>query len=96
MKQTMIKLHLKRGITMHFGVNYIVRFSDNVIVVDDYVWNPDCKLPESKHHFEVFETEQEIRGLIDGTVDEKELDAKYAEVFTKAAKDNVNEFDSLF
>ena len=84
MKDTIVKVHTKDGIEMYLNANYLVRYSDGVVVVDDWVYNSDCKIPESKHSYAVFETADEISGQIQGTLEQQALDRKYQEDFLAA------------
>ena len=84
MKDTMVKVHTKDGIEMYLNANYIVRYSDGLVVVDDWVYSPDYKIPESKHSYEVFETADEISGQIQCSLGQRVLDRKYQEDFLAA------------
>lgn len=86
MKDTIVKVHTRDGREMYLNANYLVRYSDGVVVVDDWVYNSDCKIPESKHSYDVFETADEISGQIRGAVEWQALDQKYKEEFQAAAK----------
>lgn len=89
---SIIKVHTNNGAELYLNSMYIVKFIDNMIVVDDYVRNPDFLMPESKTVYEVFETADEIKGLIDGTIDDKKLDDKYAEQFNAAAREGAEKY----
>ena len=84
MKDTIVKVHTRDGREMYLNANYIVRYSDGLVVVDDWVYSPDCKIPESKHSYEVFETADEISGQIQGSLGQRVLDRKYQEDFLAA------------
>ena len=84
MKDTIVKVHTRDGREMYLNANYLVRYSDGVVVVDDWVYSPDCKAPKTKHSYEVFETADEISGQIQGTLGQQALDRKYQEDFLVA------------
>ena len=84
MKDTIVKVHTKDGIEMYLNANYIVRYTDGLVVVDDWVFNSDCKIPESKHSYAIFETADEISGQIQGMLGQQALDRKYQEDFVAA------------
>ena len=86
MKDTIVKVHTKDGREMYLNAKYIVRYTDGLVVVDDWVYSPDCKTPETKHSYEVFETADEISGQIRGVVEWQALDQKYKEEFLAATK----------
>ena len=87
MKAEIIKVHTKEGEEIYLNPRYVVRFQDQQIIVDDYAYDPNFKMPESKHKLKVFETSNEIFNRIDGKIAVGDLDVKYADEFEKAKKE---------
>lgn len=83
----MIKVHSKDGVIKYLNPKYIVRFEDHEIIIDDFVYNPDCRGVESKQRICVFETSDEIQSLIEGFETGYDINEKYRKE-SEVAKQN--------
>ncbi len=92
MKSGMFKVHTKDGVEMYLNPRYVVRFEDHHVVVDDYVYNPDSKLPEAKHDIAVFETAEEMKAEIEGRISSAEADAKHGADCQNAKEQHAKDF----